>query len=123
MVDPTSGKKRPISGVRASQANVGFQQDLTRYKLQWGVNWLPRLGQGTYDPDQTVVWRGAGYYEGFVEYKPSPTLALRAQLNLWDDFTIRRTVYANRTTRAVAFVEDRAIDPRTFVSLRLRKTF
>ncbi|MFC4443551.1 TonB-dependent receptor plug domain-containing protein [Caulobacter henricii] len=123
VVDPTSGKKRPISGVRASQANVGFQQDLTRYKLQWGINWLPRLGQGTYDPDQKSVWRGAGYYESFVEYKPSPTLALRAQLNLWDDFTVRRTVYANRTTRAVAFVEDREIDPRTFVSLRLRKTF
>ena len=123
VIDPTSGKERPISGVRRSQANVGFQQDLTRFKTQWGVNWLPRLGQGTYDPDQTNVWRGANYFETFVEYKPTPTLALRAQLNLWDDFTIRRTVFADRTTRAVAFVEDRAIDPRTFMSFRVRKTF
>jgi len=123
VIDPTTGKDRPISGVRASQANVGFQQDLTRFKTQWGVNWLPRLGQGTYDPDQTNIWRGAGYVETFVEYKPTPTLALRAQLNLWDDFTIRRTVFADRTTRAVAFVEDRAIDPRTFMTFRVRKTF
>ena len=94
-----------------------------KYKTQWGINWLPLLGQGTYDVDQTNVWRGANYYEAFVEYKPTPKLALRAQLNLWDDFTIRRTVFADRTTRAVAFVEDRAIDPRTFVSLRIRKTF
>ena len=58
-----------------------------------------------------------------MEYKPSPTLSLRAQLNLWDDFTMRRTVYATRNPRTVAFVEERSIDPRTFVSLRVRKTF
>jgi hypothetical protein len=87
VTDPTTGKDRPISGVRPTQANIGFQQDLTRYKTQWGINWLPLLGQGTYDPDQTSTWRGAGYYEAFVEYKPTPTLAIRAQLNIWDDFT------------------------------------
>ncbi|MBU4435191.1 MAG: outer membrane beta-barrel protein [Alphaproteobacteria bacterium] len=123
VTDPTTGQKRPISNIRATQANLGFQQDLTRLKIQWGVNWLPLLGRPTYDPDQTNSWRGANYYETFVEYKPSATLALRAQLNLWDDFTTRRVVYADRATRAVAFVEDRAIDPRTFVSLKIRKTF
>ncbi|WP_419254068.1 TonB-dependent receptor plug domain-containing protein [Caulobacter sp. ErkDOM-YI] len=123
VTDPTTGKDRPISQVRPTQANLGFQQDLVRYKTQWGINWLPLLGQGTYDPDQTSTWRGAQYYEAFVEYKPTPTLAIRAQLNLWDDYSQKRTVYANRTTRAVAFVEDRAINPNTFVSLRLRKTF
>jgi hypothetical protein len=123
VTDPTTGKDRPISGVRPTQANLGFQQDLTRYKTQWGINWLPLLGQGTYDPDQTSTWRGANYYEAFVEYKPTPTLAIRAQLNIWDDYTQQRIVYANRTTRAVSFVEDRAIDPNTFVSLRVRRTF
>ena len=122
--DPTTGRDRPISGVRPTQANIGFQQDLVKYKTQWGVNWLPLLGQGTYDVDQTSVWRGSAYYEAFAEYKPTTTLSIRAQLNLWDDFTIRRTVFANRAAeRAVAYVEDRAINPRTFVSLRVRKTF
>ncbi|QSF55232.1 TonB-dependent receptor plug domain-containing protein [Brevundimonas fontaquae] len=123
VTDPTTGEDRRISGVRASQANVGFQQDITSWKTQWGINWLPRLGQATYDPDQTFAWRGADYLEAFVEYKPSPTLSLRAQLNLWDDFTQQRTVYATRNPRTVAFVEERSIDPRTFVSLRVRKTF
>ncbi|ATC23237.1 TonB-dependent receptor [Caulobacter vibrioides] len=122
--DPTTGKDRPISGVRPTQANIGFQQDLLKYKTQWGINWLPLLGQGTYDVDQTSVWRGAQYYEAFAEYKPTPTLAIRAQLNLWDDFSIRRTVFANRgPNRAIAFVEDRAINPRTFWQLRIRQTF
>ncbi|WP_404418767.1 TonB-dependent receptor plug domain-containing protein [Brevundimonas vesicularis] len=123
VTDPTTGEDRRISGVRPSQANVGFEQDITSWKTQWGVNWLPRLGQATYDPDQTFAWRGADYLEAFVEYKPSATLSLRAQLNLWDDFTMRRTVYATRDPRTVAFVEERSIDPRTFVSLRVRKTF
>lgn len=122
--DPTTGKDRRITRVRPTQANIGFQQDLPKHRLQWGVNWLPLLGQGTYDVDQTNVWRGSNYYELFTEYKPTATLAIRAQLNLWDDFTIRRTVFANRgPDRAIAYVEDRAIDPRTFVSLRVRKTF
>lgn len=123
VTDPTTGEDRRISGVRPSQANVGFQQDITSWKTQWGINWLPRLGQATYDPDQTFAWRGADYLEAFVEYKPSATLSLRAQLNLWDDFTQQRTVYATRNPRTVAFVEERSIDPRTFVSLRVRKTF
>ena len=72
-------------------------------------------------PDLRLARRGLS--GAFVEYKPSPTLSLRAQLNLWDDFTQQRTVYATRNPRTVAFVEERSIDPRTFVSLRVRKTF
>lgn len=123
VTDPTTGQDRPISGVRASQANVGFQQDIVSWKTQWGINWIPRLARPTYTPDQTSGWRGADYIEIFGEYKPTPTLAIRAQLNLWDDFTSQRTVYADRDLRTIAFVEDRSIDPRTFLSLRVRKTF
>ena len=123
VTDPTTGRTRPISGVRPTQANIGFQQDITRWKIQWGVNYLPLLGQASFDPDQKNAWRGTGYVEAFTEYKPTPTLSLRAQINLWDRFDVERTVYADRLTQAPTFVETRFIDPRTFVSLKLRKTF
>ncbi|PXA91448.1 TonB-dependent receptor [Caulobacter sp. D4A] len=123
VTDPTTGKERPISQVRPTQANIGFEQDIVAWKTQWGINWLPLLGQGTYGPDQTSKWRGSNYYEAFAEYKPTPTLAIRAQLNIWDDFVVTRTVYANRSPRTVDYVEVRDIDPRTFVQLRVRKTF
>jgi hypothetical protein len=43
---------------------------------------------------------------------------------MWDDFVIRRTVYASRENpRPVDFTEERDINPRTFWTLRLRKTF
>lgn len=124
VTDPTTGEARPISGIRARQAVVSFEQDIPSWRLNWNVAWIPRLGQATYDPDQTFAWRGADYFEIAAEYKPTPTLSIRAQLNVWDDFIIDRTVYADRTAaRPIAFVETREIDPRTFLSLRLRKTF
>ncbi|CAN5276870.1 TonB-dependent receptor [soil metagenome] len=123
VTDPTTGRDRPISGIRPTQANIGVQQDIARWKTQWGVNWLPLLGQGTYGPDQISTWRGAGYIEAFVEYKAIPTLSIRAQLNLWDDFTVHREVYASRNPRTIDYTEDRDINPRTFVTLKVRKTF
>ncbi|HEX8471349.1 MAG TPA: TonB-dependent receptor [Brevundimonas sp.] len=123
VTDPTTGEARPISNVRATQANIGFQQDIRGGKLQWGVNYLPLLGQKNFYPDQVSGWRGSEYFELFTEYKPTPTLSIRAQLNLWDDFEIRRTVYSDRVAGTVAFTENRQIDPRTFWSFKVRKTF
>ncbi len=76
-----------------------------------------------YQPDQTSGWTGSDYYELWAEYKPAPTLSIRAQVNIWDDFNIERTVYGDRVTRPVAFIENRFVDPRTFYQIRLRKTF
>ncbi|HEY1071351.1 TonB-dependent receptor [Brevundimonas sp.] len=123
VVDPTTGEKRPISGVRPTQATITFQQDVTSWKLQWGGAWIPLLGQKNYQPDQISGWRGTGYYELWAEYKPTPTLSIRGQVNIWNDFDVTRTVFADRDTRSVAYVENRFIDPRTFYQIRLRKTF
>jgi hypothetical protein len=124
VTDPTTGEKRPISGVRARQPVISFTQDITTWRISWGVAWIPVLGQATYDPDQTFAWKGGDYFELSAEYKPTDSLSIRAQVNLWDDFDTERTVYAGRTPpRPVAFIEPREIDPRTFFSVRLRKTF
>ena len=123
VTDPTTGETRPISGVRPTQATVTFQQDVTRLKLQWGGAWIPLLGQKNYRPDQISGWRGHDYYELWAEYKPTPTLAIRGQINIWDDFNVERTEFGDRIARPIAFVENRFVDPRTFYQIRLRKTF
>ncbi|WP_312146632.1 TonB-dependent receptor domain-containing protein [Brevundimonas sp.] len=123
VTDPTSGETRPISGVRASQATITFQQDITSWKLQWGGAWIPLLGQKDYQPDQVSGWRGTDYYELWAEYKPTSTLSIRGQVNIWNDFDVTRTVFADRDTRPIAYVENRFIDPRTFWQIRVRKTF
>jgi len=124
VTDPTTGEIRAISGLRPSQPVFTIAQDINSWKLQWGGAYIATLHQFSYDPDQTSGFRGADYFELWTEYKPTATLSLRAQINIWDDFEIQRTVYADRTqARPVSFYENRYIDPRTFVSLRLRKTF
>lgn len=123
VTDPTTGEKRPISDVRATQATITVQQDITSWKLQWGGAWIPLLGQKGFQPDQISGWRGTDYYELWAEYKPTPTLSVRAQVNIWNDFDVTRTVFADRTTRPIQFVETRFIDPRTFWQIRVRKTF
>ncbi len=124
VTDPTTGEIRPISGVRASQAVISWEQDITSWKLQYGGAFIPLLGQKSFDPDQTSGWRGHDYFEAWAEYKPTATLSIRAQINIWNDFDIERTVYADRTAaRPVAYVEHRYIDPRTFFQVRVRKTF
>ena len=123
VTDPTTGEKRPISNIRPTQAQISFQQDITSWKLQWGGTWIPLLGQKGYQPDQTSGWRGTGYYEMWAEYKPTPTLSVRAQVNVWNDFNQERVVFADRVTRPIAYIENRFIDPRTFWQIRVRKTF
>lgn len=123
VADPTTGQTRPISGIRPTQATLSFQQDVSSWKLQWGGVWIPLLGQKTFRPDEIQGWRGHDYYELWFDYKPTPTLSIRGQVNIWDDFNVERTVFGDRETRRIAFVENRFIDPRTFYQIRLRKTF
>ncbi|WP_396594446.1 TonB-dependent receptor plug domain-containing protein [Brevundimonas sp. R86498] len=124
VTDPTTGEERPISGVRPTQPGFTIAQDITSWKLNWAVTYLDRLGQFSYDPDQISGFTGADYVEAYAEYKPTPTLSIRAQVNLWNDFRLERTVFADRSpARPVAFVELRPIDPRTFWQIRVRKSF
>lgn len=123
VTDPTTGQIRPISEVKPSQIVIEFRQDITSLKLQWGMNVLPAFDRPTYDPDLTRMVSLRDYFEAWVEYKPAADLSVRAQVNIWNDLDIDQTVYADRTTRAIAYTENRHIDPRTFFQIRVRKTF
>lgn len=124
VTDPTTGQTRDISGIRPTQAVISLSQDITSWKTNWSVAYIPLLGNKSFDPDQTSGFRGVEYFEIAASYKPTPTLTLSAQVNLWDDFRTFRTVYADRTVaRPIAYTEIRTIDPRTFVRFTLRKTF
>ena len=124
VTDPTTGLTRPISGVRPSQPGFTISQDITTWKINWSATYLEGLRQFSYDPDQTSGFTGSDYFEGFVEYKPTPTLSVMVKVNVWNDFQIERIQYADRTpARPIAFTEVRPIDPRTFWQIRVRKTF
>lgn len=124
VTDPTTGEERPISGVRPSQPAVTIAQDITSWRINWAVTYLESLRQFNHGPDQISGFTGSDYFEANIEYKPTPTLAIRAQVNVWNDFQVERTVFADRAAaRPIAFTELRPTDPRTFWQIRVRKTF
>jgi outer membrane receptor for ferrienterochelin and colicin len=123
VTDPTTGRERGISGVRPFDANIAFTQDIQSLKTQWGFEWLRGFDEELYDPNQRTDVRLRNYRVLFAEWKPTEDLAIRGQVNIWDDFTITRTVYADRTAQTTDFVEVRDVDPRTFFQVRVRKTF
>jgi hypothetical protein len=124
VTDPTTGRGRPISGVRPSQPAFTIAQDITSWRINWAVTYLSSLEQFNYGPDQISGFTGRDYLEANIEYKPTPTWAIRAQVNVWNDFQGERTVFADRSlARPVAFTELRPTDPRTFWQIRVRKTF
>ena len=124
VTDPTTGQERSISGVRPSQPIFAISQDINAWKINWAVTYIESLRQFNYAPDQISGFTGSDYFEANIEYKPTPTLAIRAQVNVWNDFQGERTVFADRSlARPVAFTELRPSDPRTFWQIRVRKTF
>lgn len=123
VTDPTTGRKRPISDVRPTDAQISLEQNIPSKNVSWGISWLPRMSQHTYTPDYVAGWDGKDYYQLWVEYKPVPSLSIRAQINTWDSFYWQREVYADRDSRPVAFTEIRDIAPRSIYQLRVRKTF
>ncbi|WP_292051909.1 MULTISPECIES: TonB-dependent receptor plug domain-containing protein [unclassified Brevundimonas] len=123
VTDPTSGRKRPMSGVRPSQAQISFEQNIAALKISWGADWMPRMSQYTYQPDYVSGWDGKDYYQLWVDYKPVPSLSIRAQVTVWDSFYWQREAYADRSTRPIDYTEVRDVAPRPFYQLRLRKTF
>lgn len=123
VTDPTTGEKRPISRIWPFDANAHLVQDINSLNLQWGISWLSGYDEANFDPDERTDVYLRNYVYGFVEWKPTRTLSLRAQVNIWDDFVITRTAYADRISRAAAYVETRDVDPRTFLTFKVRKTF
>ncbi|MHC3128073.1 TonB-dependent receptor [Brevundimonas sp. GN22] len=123
VTDPTTGLTRPISNLRPSQAELSFEQNIPSWKLSWGVDYLPKITETSYQPDYVSGWMGRDYGQIWAEYKPVSSLSIRAQFNVWDSFRLERETYADRTTRAVAYTDVRDVSPRSFFQLRVRKTF
>lgn len=123
VTDPTTDQTRDLSGVRPYDGSVRFRQDVSGTELTWGVTWLPKYRQPSFQPDQRHYIELRDFYILFGEYQFSEDLHFRAQLTLWDDFEMGRDVYDDRHSRELAFAERQYIDPRDILKLTLRKSF
>ncbi len=95
VTDPLTGEDRRISGQRPQTINVNFRQDLPDLKLTWGLGWFGGWEEDYYRLEEIQSLRLRNFYASFIEWKPSPSFTLRAELTNFDPyrFTIDRFVY------------------------------
>ena len=125
VTDPTTGERRPISGLRPLEGKLAFTQDLPRWRLTWGgsVNLGWRQSYFYFDQVETDILTPIGGL--FAEVKPIPGWSVRAQL---DDIGIgydrRLAVYAGvRTPGPAATLETRDLSLGPLASIRVRRSW
>ncbi len=98
VTDPLTGEKRRISGQRPDDITVNFRQDLPEQNLTFGLGWFRGWKESYYQENAVENLSLRDYFFSFVEYKPTPTFTLRAELNNLEPFgfNIERQIYAGR---------------------------
>jgi hypothetical protein len=123
VTDPATGNRRQISGVRPFTGNIQFEQDVQRLDLTWGVEYTPHFRDTNFNPDQRRSFELNNYWVVYAEKTLGRDVTARLQVTVWDDFRIKREMWADRSTQTLAFCEDLRIDPRDFIRLTVRKAF
>ena len=91
VTDPTTGKDRPISGLRPFEGQVEFDQDLPKWRLKWGAIYNVGWRQSYYRFSEVEVDELTPIGELFAEYTARPGLTLRTEIdNIGESF--RRTL-------------------------------
>jgi outer membrane receptor for ferrienterochelin and colicins len=108
--DPLTGEQRPISNNLKDLAELNLRDDIPGSNWAWGLN----LSYGFYARDYRLTevgrqWEGPVWGSLYVERKDFHGLTLRASADnvlssrsMWD-----RTVYVDRRTGPIDYIEDR----------------
>jgi hypothetical protein len=124
--DPLTGEQRPISNNLKDLAELGLRDDIPETSWAWGFD----LSYAFYARDYRLTevgrqWEGPVWGSLYVERKDFHGLTLRVSADnvlssrsMWD-----RTVYVDRRTGPVDFIEDRDRRIGPIVSFTLSGTF
>jgi len=109
VTDPTTGRKRMISGQDPLDTEVHFAQDFPEWKLNWGVDLYPQFYNRQFRFDEVDTNNTSFEGRVFVDYKIMP--------DLWLQVTLDTNQIVNGVTRQV-FSGPRNIDPLQFTDFR-----
>lgn len=126
VTDPLTGEDRRISGQRPQTLNVNFRQDLPAQKLTFGLGWFGGWEEDYYRLEEVQSLRLKNFFSSFLEWKPTTSFTLRAELNNYDPyrFYINRFIFDGpRDTGSLASVETELRKSQVIGMLRARWTF
>jgi hypothetical protein len=125
VTDPTTHRKREISGVIPSTGSIELYQDLQGLKATWGVSYqvTERERYFSYNLVETDQYLSALLF--YVDAKPSQGLSLRLQVGAIGTGA-RRTLESFASTRTDAqpeTLEERRLKFGPLIAVRLRRDF
>lgn len=126
VLDPTTGEAREISGEHPIDWEVHFTDDAPRFKLTYGVDVYGAFRETFYRSDVIETVKLKTFVVPWVEWKPRPDLAIRADIQnaTARDLTRRLDVYEGpRDENGLSFIEYQARDNQPSLYVRIRKTF
>jgi outer membrane receptor protein involved in Fe transport len=126
VTDPATHDRRDISKLHPLDWELHFNWDIPKWRASAGVDLYGPFQFATYRFDQIDLLKRPAYVQLFYEWKPSPDLSWRVELNNLAGRGLRTTNYVHsgpRGANGLAFVDDRDTGGDRVLKLRLRKTF
>ena len=124
--DPVTGARRNISGEESLSGEVELTQDINRLKLRWGVLWEVASEYTIWRIDETFNERRENEFEGFIEYKPSPSWTFRLfgrDVNASTDLVHRTAWTGLREQSPIRFLEQQTEASGAYVGASLQYSF
>lgn len=127
VTDPTTGRKRAISGLRPIEWEATFSQDLPRWNLTYGVDAFGAWRETYYRVSTIQTIKLKTYVRPFAEWRVQPDLVVRFELPNVTSRGLRRTVEIYDGPRDLnptpIRIEDQDYQFGRMYYIRIRKTF
>ena len=125
VTDPTTGRKREISGQKPVDWNASFIYDLPARNFSWGADVYGSFRQTYYRFNLVDTTKYDSYVRPFAEWRATPDITLRFELPNVTGREVRRTTYiypGPRSLGGAPDVEDRNLAGPRLYYFRIRKT-
>lgn len=126
VTDPTTGRKREISGLRPVDWQVSLSYDMPAQRFRFGVNLFGSFRETYYRFNLVDTTKYDSYAQPYAEWRASPDITLRFELENATARDVRRTalVYPGpRSAGGSPEVQDRNLKTPRLFYFRVRKTF
>lgn len=135
VTDPTTGVKRPITGLNPAEYSISFRQTFPRAKTAWGASFItPCFASSTakgcattdYRFDEIDIYRAGGELNAFFEWQPWPDTVLHFEADniLQARYDWAADIFEGpRNAFPLSYSQDRSLTTSPSFLVSLRRTF